>query len=133
MKKRNILLDDKPWNDSQGYLERIGNRWEECAQALLSGVMITVFRSLKIIYMDTHDHFKEEEKQECRKHWDDCTLELQNALATAGDAQTMILTDLEKKLDDWYMYLNKLCMDYELLYLKRKQITWQEKVKSNYE
>lgn len=82
--------------------------------------------------MDTHDHFDEEENKKCKEHWGKCANEIQNADKTLGDTQLMILTELEKLLDEWYMYLNMLCMKYELLYVKKKSVTWQEKVESNY-
>lgn len=58
MVKRNFVgEDDRPFNSSLAYLERVERRWEDCDLAKVEGNTLRYFRVLETIYRNTHPFF----------------------------------------------------------------------------
>jgi hypothetical protein len=123
---------DKTWNSSEMYLERMERRWEDCDQAKLSGDTTAYFRSLETIYRNAHPFFNDEEKAECEEF----VKKIESFLSAAGDRafKNAGLWTGENQCDRFRMLIVGLLFKYRITYTKAsKPKSWEELIDEDFQ
>lgn len=108
-------VEDRNFNSSLAFLERIEKRWEDSDQAKIAGSLITYFRSLEVIYRNTHPFFDQPEREEVEALIEKCGNSL-SSLGNRGNIVQVALTNTEKYCDELRMKLVSLLFKYKITY-----------------
>ena len=135
MKKRYSTIggDDTPFNSSLAYLERLERRWEDADDCKIEGTMISYYRTLHTIYMNTHPFFEKEENDKVLELIKKCEQSVKTAdISHDMRAVSLIITEIEKNLDELRMLLVQLLFKYKITYHRREEITWEKEIEDDF-
>lgn len=124
--------EDRQFNSSIAFLERIENRWEDCDQAKIAGNVLTYFRSLEVIYRNTHPFFDKEEKISAEALIKKCEGNLSSLTSSRQAMMQMALTSTENHCDELRMMLVALLFKYKITFYQTERKKLKDEIDEDF-